>query len=307
MTRSAEARSAEEADQLEAIKIEILAILERHQIRLTPKDLYQALQKKPNAPGMQTIRLAVKQLVANGKLAYTYPYNTTHLELNRRQPVVVSDRIVLAPYPSGPSARTSSRLVLKLDQGAAFGLGDHPTTRLCLQALDRVMRKFETMEPLCKTLALDIGTGTGVLALAAAGLGAHLAIGIDIDPTALHEAQQNIDLNHLGQKVRVAQVSLASLGNYHFNLVMANLRPPTLRELLPQIPAVSAQDAYWIFSGFRTREAIQVKSMLHAVNAGIEGQALAQDWAVIVARWKNHSETASTSGHSGHPTPLVPV
>jgi ribosomal protein L11 methyltransferase len=307
MRHSAAARPAEKGNQLEAIKTEVLAILERYQIRLTPKDLFKALQKKPNTPPMQTIRLAVKQLVANGDLAYTYPYNTTHLELNRRQPVVVSDRIVLAPNICGLSKCTSSRLVLTLDQGDAFGLGDHPTTRLCLQALDRVMRKFETTQPYRKVLALDIGTGTGVLALAAAGLGAHLAVGIDIDPAAVHEAQHNIDLNHLGHKVRVTQASLASFGNHRFNLVMANLRPPTLSGLLPQIPSVCGPDAYWIFSGFRTHEAMRVKSMLEATNAGVVWQEWVQDWAVVVAHWKNHSESASAGGRTGHATPLVSV
>ena len=63
MRHSAAARPAEKGNQLEAIKREVLAILERYQIRLTPKDLFKALQKKPNTPPMQTIRLAVKQLL----------------------------------------------------------------------------------------------------------------------------------------------------------------------------------------------------------------------------------------------------
>ena len=225
--------------------------------------------------------------------------------LRRGKEIAVSDRIVLAPYIHGRPARHSSKLVLTLDQGGAFGLGDHPTTRLCLQALDRVMRKFETKQSHLKTMVLDIGTGTGVLALAAVGLGAHQAVGIDIDPAALYEAQHNVRLNHMGQKVRVTQATLASFGNQRFNLVMANLRPPTLKELLPQIPDISGPDAFWILSGFRAGEAMHVISMLPSAKAEVEWQESAHDWAVIVVHWKIRSESVSAEGRTGQVTPLV--
>jgi ribosomal protein L11 methyltransferase len=307
MTRFVESRQADDAKQLEAIKRQILSILERRQIRLTPSDLFKVLQGRPNSPQTRTIRLAVKQLVANGDIAYTNPYNTTHLELNVQKPIAVSDRIVLAPHNRRHSAHNPSKLTLKLDHGSAFGLGDHPTTRLCLQALDRVMHEFKAMNPHRKIFVLDIGTGTGVLAMAAVGLGAHQAVGIDIDPSALHEAQQNIELNRMGGKIRLTRASLASFENHGFNLVMANLRPPTLRLLLPQIPHVSASDAYWILSGFRSREASNVIAMLTAIEAKVEWQDQARNWAAIVAHWKNHSEGTSAGVIVGQATPLVSI
>ena len=89
--------------------------------------------------------------------------------------------------------RAGDEVVIDLDPGMAFGTGLHPTTRLCLQALeDRAERG-----PLGR--ALDVGCGSGILSIAAVKLGATRALGVDIDPIAIEATDANARHNRVGR------------------------------------------------------------------------------------------------------------
>ncbi|XP_007021555.2 PREDICTED: ribosomal protein L11 methyltransferase isoform X1 [Theobroma cacao] len=87
-----------------------------------------------------------------------------------------------------------------LNPGLAFGTGEHPTTRLCLLLLQRLIKGGERF--------LDYGTGSGILSIAALKFGASLSVGIDIDPLAITSARQNAALNNIGpEKLQLRLVS----------------------------------------------------------------------------------------------------
>ena len=98
----------------------------------------------------------------------------------------VGRRIVIVPaweaYAPAPG-----EVVIRLEPGMAFGTGLHPTTRLCLEALEA------HLAPGCTVL--DVGTGSGVLAIAAAKLGARSVLALDADPVAVSVARENVALN----------------------------------------------------------------------------------------------------------------
>jgi ribosomal protein L11 methyltransferase len=131
--------------------------------------------------------------------------------------------------------------------GAAFGLGDHPTTRLAIRAM------AEALAGNVPESALDIGTGTGVLAIAAALLGARRVLAVDIDPCARAEAAANVAENELTARITVADTSIDRIQG-DFSMVSANLRPPTLSRLADRIGALSGADAVAVLSGFRPAE-----------------------------------------------------
>ena len=95
--------------------------------------------------------------------------------MERFKPIRCGERLWVVP--SHHEAPAQAQVVLKLDPGLAFGTGTHPTTALCLEAVDQLV------EPGARIL--DYGCGSGILAIAALKLGAASALAIDIDPQAL--------------------------------------------------------------------------------------------------------------------------
>ncbi|MGD7018493.1 50S ribosomal protein L11 methyltransferase, partial [Bacillus altitudinis] len=95
---------------------------------------------------------------------------------------------------------SSAELIIELDPGMAFGTGTHPTTVMCIQALERTVAKGDRV--------VDVGTGSGVLSIAAAMLGAEKVEALDLDEVAVKSARLNIKLNKVHETVSVSQNNL---------------------------------------------------------------------------------------------------
>ena len=115
----------------------------------------------------------------------------------------IGRRVVIKPSWETHVAR-ADEIVVELDPGQAFGTGLHPSTRLCLTALEDWVEAGDSV--------LDAGTGSGILAIAAAKLGAGRVLGIDIDEVALRVAEANVRANGVQDAVRLRQASLLDLG-----------------------------------------------------------------------------------------------
>ncbi len=107
-------------------------------------------------------------------------------------------------------------IVLELDPGQAFGTGLHPTTQMCLFALEQHVGGGERV--------LDLGTGSGILAIAAIKLGARECLAIDVDPVAVQVARANVAANGVEGAVQVEQGSLGEISNFKYQI--SNLQSP---------------------------------------------------------------------------------
>lgn len=147
--------------------------------------------------------------------------NWVELTQSQFEPIRVSDRLWIVP--SWHQAPDPDALVLVLDPGMAFGTGSHPTTRLCLEWLERTVTPGVSL--------LDYGCGSGILAIAAAKLGATEVVGIDIDKQAITAATSNAIRN----EVSAHFFDSASPVEGEYDIVVANILANPLKALAPAI------------------------------------------------------------------------
>ena len=139
---------------------------------------------------------------------------------------VLVGRLWVGP-PWEAAQAPADRVRLVIEPKMAFGTGDHPTTSLCLGAVDEYMATHPGAS------VLDVGTGTGVLAIAAKKLGAGRVVGTDNDPVSVELAQENAQVNATPD-VELSGKSLEAVRG-PFDLVVANILANTLIELAPLI------------------------------------------------------------------------
>ncbi len=200
-------------------------------------------------------RRIVSQLVAIGKLSYTYEFGTSYLEVSSLRPIQVGRRLFLLP-PGWEESPAADGVMLRVQPGAAFGCGRHPTTRLALLGLEALLSNNGTWSPEARaTSALDIGTGSGILAIAALKLGIDRAVGIDRDVCARTEAAGNALLNDLETRLVITDKPLSDhFSAAPFTLIMANLRYPTLLNLRMTVAGLLEPDGALVFSGIKKEE-----------------------------------------------------
>ncbi len=188
-------------------------------------------------------------------------------------PVRVTDRLTLVPAWESPPEGAGG--VLRIDPGMAFGAGDHPTTRLCLRALEALADAKGLPDRV-----LDVGTGTGVLALAAAALGARRVDALDIDPFGYAACRRNARLNGLEEAVRPVLLSLDLLEG-RYPLVLANVVGSQIVALAGELRAHTEPGGRVIASGFQADEEPRV---LEALGLAREQRLEEEGWVAWVLR-----------------------
>lgn len=196
----------------------------------------------------------------------------------------VGRRIVIRPTWRRHRRRPED-VVLSLDPGMAFGTGLHPTTRLCLAALEtladeRLLARGRAGDG--RARVIDVGCGSGILAIAAGKLGAGELLGLDTDPIAVESTLANARLNRLTRRIRVRQGSVPS-GDGPFDLILANLIASLLVQLAVPLCGEMARGGRILASGiFRDREA-DVRAAFEAVGLRIGRRWAEEDWVALEA------------------------
>ncbi len=206
--------------------------------------------------------------------------------------------------PGQPRPAAQRRVVIELDPGLAFGTGLHPSTRLCLLAMEDYLQPGQRV--------LDVGTGSGILAIAAAKLGAESVVAIDIDDLALNVARENVQRNGVHESISLAKASLApaetldwlapgspvevfnasGAWNEAFDLVLMNILPEVIADSAWALTECLASDGRFVVSGIvETREEF-VRQALSAAGLGVAKRLVSKDWIALIGGKENRRSGA---------------
>ncbi len=174
--------------------------------------------------------------------------------------------------------RQAGDVVLTLDPGMAFGTGLHPTTRLCLAAVESLADRGG----LADARALDVGCGSGILAIAALKLGAASAVGVDTDPIAIEATTANARRNRLSRRVRARDGSLPS-GERPFDVVLANLIAGVLVPLAPALRDELHPGGTLLASGIFIDREVEVGRAFEAAGLTVTARTIEGEWVALEA------------------------
>ncbi len=189
----------------------------------------------------------------------------------------IGERIVIRPTWRR-HRRQPGDVVLALDPGMAFGTGLHPTTRLCLAAVESLGDRGA----LGGARVLDVGSGSGILSIAAGLLGAASVLALDVDPIAVEATGANARRNRLARVVRAREGSAPS-GEGPFDIVLANLIASLLVSLADGLVADLRPGGTLLASGiFANREA-EVAAAFESRGLSIARRWTEGDWVALEA------------------------
>ena len=166
--------------------------------------------------------------------------------------------------------------IIEIDPGMAFGSGTHETTGMCLELLEEAMKGGESV--------IDVGTGSGILAIGAAMLGAKDVLAIDIDPTAVRVAQENIEHNGLTDKIRAVEGNLLASSDGVCELCVANIIADVICMFAAPLNDHIVPGGLFICSGIIKEREQDVVDALNAANYTILEIRRKGEWVAMLSR-----------------------
>jgi ribosomal protein L11 methyltransferase len=194
-------------------------------------------------------------------------------------PVKISERFTIVPTWEIYTPVSSDELIIELDPGMAFGTGTHPTTVMCIQALERTVHPNDRV--------IDVGTGSGVLSIAAAMLGAADIRAYDLDEVAVTTAKLNIKLNKVNDFVTISQNNLLDgVEGHSADVVVANILAEVILRFTDDVARVVKPGGTFIASGIIQQKKDLVKEALVEAGFEIAETILMEDWVALIAKRK---------------------
>ncbi len=195
------------------------------------------------------------------------------------KPDPVGKSILILPAWLDVPEKLSERKIIRLDPGSAFGTGSHPSTRLCLEALDND-------PPVGQTIA-DLGCGSGILSLAALKLGAKCTFSVDTDSLAISATKINSALNSFSENL--LNVFLGSIEELEANmperkidLILCNILAPVIKLLGPDFEKIIGHKGKLILSGLLLEQIKEIQEFFLKLGWQVLDIKSKDQWALIV-------------------------
>jgi len=202
----------------------------------------------------------------------------------------VGRRLLILPAWLELPPEHAERLVIRMDPGSAFGTGSHPTTRLCLEAIEQLAedRGSPAAPDLGPIRVADLGCGSGILGIAALLQGATSVAAADTDSLAVRATRDNAEVSgfadcfsvELGSVERLAEL----LDDRPADLLLCNILAPVIEALCPAFHTVLAADGLGLLSGLLVEQASRLQQVLADEGWSAELTAQQSQWGLMTIR-----------------------
>jgi ribosomal protein L11 methyltransferase len=192
------------------------------------------------------------------------------------KPLPIGDRVLVFPSWEDVTESPPRDILIQMDPGMAFGTGRHPTTVLCLELLENVLKGDEKVA--------DIGTGSGILAIAAAKLGAKKVVAVDVDARAAAIARENSQRNGVSGRIHVICGELLNAVNGRYNVVVSNISGKAILSMISDLKFYLGVDGRLILSGILEREVSEIENELESSNFVILETRRDEEWVAVLAK-----------------------
>ncbi len=198
------------------------------------------------------------------------------------KPIKVTRSIVIKPTWERYSP-AGGDVVIEIDPGMAFGTGQPPSTRMCLEALENILLHDRSIS---KWQVLDVGTGTGILGIAAAKLNDVTALCVDTDKKAVEIAIENVLINKVEEHVEVRHCEIIPLTE-PFDLIVANITAKALIKLRPHLQRLLSPNGYLVISGIIEQDKKEIEDHFPASAFPVQQLLTEKEWICYVLRRGN--------------------
>jgi len=196
-------------------------------------------------------------------------------------PELVGNHLLILPCWMNLNEKFKDKKIIKIDPGAAFGTGSHPSTYLCLEKMENIFFSDKKI--------LDIGSGSGILSVAARLLGAKEVYAVDNDYLAINSTKSNFqlnfgDLNNLNTYLGSFNEVILKNQFTQFDFVLCNILAEVIKEMIPNIYKCLRNNGKVIFSGILNSQKDEILKILIQNDLKLLDVSTRKDWACISAQ-----------------------
>ena len=196
-------------------------------------------------------------------------------------PELVGNHLLILPCWMNPNEKFKDKKIIKIDPGAAFGTGSHPSTYLCLEKMENISFSDKKI--------LDIGSGSGILSVAARLLGAKEVYAVDNDYLAINSTKSNFqlnfgDLNNLSTYLGSFNEVILKNQLKQFDFVLCNILAEVIKGMIPNIYKCLRNNGEVIFSGILNSQKDEIIKILIQNDLKLLDVSTRKDWACISAQ-----------------------
>jgi len=196
-------------------------------------------------------------------------------------PELVGNHLLILPCWLNLNEKFKDKKIIKIDPGAAFGTGSHPSTYLCLEKMENIFFSDKKI--------LDIGSGSGILSVAARLLGAKEVYAVDNDYLAINSTKSNFqlnfgDLNNLNTYLGSFNELILKNQLTQFDFVLCNILAEVIKGMIPNIYKCLRNNGEVIFSGILNSQKDEIIKILIQNDLKLLDVSTRKDWACISAQ-----------------------